>query len=193
MEYSAHPTAIIDCGATIGEDTQIWHYAHLRGDVKIGSNCSIGQSAYIDQGVTIGDGCKIQNGALLYSDLEIGEDVFIGPNVVICNDTHPRADLFRRDTEPTIIKKGASIGACSVVLRGVSLGEYCVVGAGSVVTHDVPGYTLALGVPARMGGIVCTCGRTIVEDRFPELGGRFRDAVCPVCEISVRVDLGGKK
>ncbi len=153
-----HPTAVVEEGASIGEGTKIWHFAHVRSGAVIGRNCVIGKCVYVDTGVKIGNGVKIQNFSSVYRGVTIEDDVFIGPLVTFTNDKYPRA--FSRDWKviPTLVKKGASIGAGSVIVCGVTLGEYCMVGAGSVVTRDVPPYALVYGNPARVVGFVCICG-----------------------------------
>jgi len=146
-----HPTAEVSEKAKIGEGTRIWHQAQVREGVTIGKNCNIGKGVYIDNDVSIGDNCKIQNYACVYHGAKVEDDVFIGPGVIITNDRHPRAFLW--DTSrvgKTLIEEGASLGANSTIVCGVTIGKYAMVGAGSVVTRNIPAYTLAYGNPARL-------------------------------------------
>ena len=171
-KYYVHPTAVIEEGAEIGEGTRIWHFAHVRSGAKIGKNCNIGKDVYIDVGVTVGNNVKIQNGVSLYKGVIVEDDVFIGPYAVFTNDLYPRA--FSRDWEvmPTQIKKGASIGANATIICGITIGEYAMVGAGAVVTKNVPPHGLVIGNPAKLRGFVCFCGRplkNIVEKRAKEV------------------------
>jgi acetyltransferase-like isoleucine patch superfamily enzyme len=144
-----HPTANVDNSCSIGSGTKIWVNAQIRENVKIGSNCIISKDTYIDHGVKIGSNTKIQNGVSIYNGVTIEDDVFIGPNATFTNDKIPRA--FNTDWEiiPTVIKKGASIGANSTIICGITIGEYAMVAAGSVVTKDVEPYTLIMGNPAK--------------------------------------------
>lgn len=159
--YFVHPTAIVEEGAEIGEGTRIWHFAHVRTGAKIGRNCNIGKGVYIDVGVEIGDRVKIQNFVSVYRGVKVEDDVFLGPHATLTNDLYPRS--FNEDWEvvPTLIKKGASIGANATIVCGVTIGEYAMVGAGAVVTKDVPPHALVYGNPARVRGFVCYCGRPL--------------------------------
>jgi len=151
MEYSVHPTAILEEGAKIGKGTKIWHFAHVRKGCEIGENCIVGKSVYIDSGVKIGNGCKFQNNVNVYHGVTIGDNVFVGPNATFTNDLYPRAEIWNDDKlTRTEVKDGVSIGAGSVIVCGITLGEYCVIGAGSVVIKDVPPYSLVVGCPARV-------------------------------------------
>ncbi len=167
MSYFKHPTAIVESD-DIGEGTRIWHFVHIREQASIGKNCNIGKSAYIDTEVKIGNNVKIQNFATIYKGVEIEDDVFIGPSVVFTNDLYPRAFIWGEETIiPTIVKKGASIGANSTIICGVTIGEYAMIGAGSVVTKNVPSFGLVYGTPALLKGFVCYCGKRlskIIED-----------------------------
>ena len=142
-------SAIVETSA-IGEGTKIWHFSHIRENVSIGPDCTIGEHVYIDNDVVIGRGCKIQNGANLYGPLRIGDNVFIGPGVIICNDRRPRAWVWDRcSAHTTVIRDRASVGAGAIILTGVTIGDSAMVGAGSVVTRDVPPNTTVIGYPAR--------------------------------------------
>jgi len=154
-----HETAIVEDGAELGEGTRIWHFAHVRNGAKIGKNGNIGKDVYIDTNVVIGDNCKIQNFASLYHGLTVGNEVFIGPHVCFTNDLYPRASIWNDDRlVKTVIKDGVSIGANSTIVAGITIGVSAMVGAGSVVTKDVPDHALVFGNPARIHGFVCECG-----------------------------------
>ena len=158
MKYFKHPTAVVESD-DIGEGTKIWHFAHIREKAKIGEKCTIGKSVYIDTEVEIGNNVKIQNFVSIYKGVKIEDDVFIGPSVTFTNDLHPRAFIWRADKiVPTLVERGVSIGANSTIVCGVTIGEYAMVGAGAVVTKDVPPFGLVLGVPAKLKGFVCYCG-----------------------------------
>ena len=168
MNYFKHPTAILE-SEKIGNGSEIWHFAHIRESAVIGKNCNIGKSVYIDTGVKIGDNVKIQNFVSIYKGVEIEDDVFVGPSVVFTNDMYPRAFIWEeKQVVPTIVKKGSSIGSNATIICGVTVGEYSMIGAGSVVTRDVPPFGLVFGNPARLRGFVCYCGKKLkimVEDQ----------------------------
>lgn len=169
MNYFKHPTSIVESNE-IGEASKIWHFAHIREHAVIGKNCNIGKSVYIDSDVKIGDNVKIQNFVSVYKGVEIESDVFVGPSVVFTNDLYPRAFIWDNDKLVlTTVKKGSSIGANSTIICGVTIGEYAMVGAGSVVTKDVIPFSLVFGNPARFQGYVCYCGKklsnTVEEDK----------------------------
>jgi UDP-2-acetamido-3-amino-2,3-dideoxy-glucuronate N-acetyltransferase len=155
MEYQVHPSAIADPGAQIGKGTRIWHFSHIMPGAVIGANCNIGQNVFIDNNVVVGDGCKVQNNVSLYNSVVLEAEVFIGPSVVFTNVINPRAFIERKsEFKPTVIARGASIGANATIVCGVRIGEYALVGAGAVVTKDVPDYALVVGNPARIIGEV---------------------------------------
>lgn len=144
-----HPSSFMDEGAIVGNGTKIWHFSHVAGRAIIGENCTIGQNVYIADNVIVGNNVKIQNNVSLYAGVIVEADVFIGPSVVFTNVINPRAFIERKDEyKNTIIRKGASIGANSTIICGVTIGEYSMVGAGSVVTKDVENYSLVYGVPS---------------------------------------------
>jgi UDP-2-acetamido-3-amino-2,3-dideoxy-glucuronate N-acetyltransferase len=152
-KYFVHGSSYIDNGAEIGEGTKIWHFCHIMSGAHIGKNCSIGQNVNIGSRAIIGNGVKIQNNVSVYDDVIIEDDVFCGPSCVFTNVINPRAFIERKDEyKKTIIKRGASIGANATIICGVTIGEYALIGAGSVVTRDVPPYALVYGNPARIQG-----------------------------------------
>lgn len=163
--YFVHSTSIIDENVEIGEGTRIWHFCHIQSGAKIGKNCSLGQNVNISNNVKVGDGCKLQNNVSLYEGLELEHYVFCGPSCVFTNDLTPRAkypkgqEFYKR----TLIKEGASIGANATIVCGHTVGRWAMIGAGAVVTSDVPNYALMLGVPARRKGWVCECGALLNE------------------------------
>jgi len=153
--YFVHESSYVDEGAEIGEGTKIWHFCHIMPKAKIGKNCSLGQNVNIGSRAVIGDGVKIQNNVSVYDDVIIEDDVFCGPSCVFTNVINPRSFVERKsEYKKTLIKKGASIGANATIVCGVTIGEYALIGAGSVVTRDVPAYALVYGNPARVQGQV---------------------------------------
>jgi len=159
-----HETAVIDKKVGIGKDTKIWHFSHVLKDSTIGAGCNIGQNVVIGPDVKIGDGCKIQNNVSVYKGVTLEEDVFCGPSVVFTNVFNPRAHVRRmEEVRLTRVKKGASLGANCTIVCGVTIGEYALVGAGAVVTKDVPDYALVVGNPAKQTGWMCECGEKLDE------------------------------
>jgi len=157
--YYVHESSYIDDGAEIGEGTKIWHFSHIMSGAKIGKNCSLGQNVNVGSGAVIGDGVKIQNNVSVYDDVVIEDDVFCGPSCVFTNVINPRAFVERKNEyKKTVVKKGASIGANATIVCGVTIGEYALIGAGSVVTKDVPAYALFYGNPGRNHGEVDSNG-----------------------------------
>ena len=160
--FFAHKTSLIDDNAKIGSGTRIWQFCNIMGNVLIGSGCNIGQGVFIESGVEIGNRVKIKNNVALYSGITCEDDVFLGPNCVFTNVINPRSFIERKDEfQTTIVKKGATIGANATIVCGHVIGEYAMVGAGSVVTKDVPDYALVVGNPARIKGYVCQCGERL--------------------------------
>ena len=168
-------TAIVDKRAKIGKGTKIWHHTQIREGAVIGEDCNIGKGVYIDFDVRIGNRVKIQNHVSVYHGVEIGDDVFIGPSVAFTNDKHPRAWLWDESRLcRTKVGNGVSIGTNATILCGIYIGDYAMVGAGAVVTKDVPPHALILGNPGKIAGFVCECGEKLDDDfRCPSCGKEF--------------------
>jgi UDP-2-acetamido-3-amino-2,3-dideoxy-glucuronate N-acetyltransferase len=153
MSVTVHSTAIVDDGAQIGAGTRIWHWVHICGGARIGSACSFGQNVFVGNDVVIGNNVKVQNNVSVYDAVTLEDDVFCGPSTVFTNVYNPRSGVIRKDEyRRTLIRRGATLGANSTIVCGVTVGEYAFVGAGAVVNHDVPDYALMVGVPARQVG-----------------------------------------
>jgi UDP-2-acetamido-3-amino-2,3-dideoxy-glucuronate N-acetyltransferase len=174
--YTAHETAIIDAGATIGAGTRIWHWTHVCAEAVIGRGCSLGQNLFVGNQVRIGDKVKIQNNVSVYDNVTLDDDVFCGPSMVFTNVYNPRSQFTRRDEyRDTRVRRGATLGANCTVVRGVEIGEHAFVGAGTVVNRDVPAFALMLGVPARQAGWMRRYGERLP---LPVTGGDGQ-ATCP--------------
>lgn len=153
MTFTKHPTAIVDEGAVIGDKSRVWHFAHICGGAKIGEGCSFGQNVFVGNDVTIGNNVKVQNNVSIYDAVHLEDDVFCGPSMVFTNVYNPRSAVTRKDEyRVTRIKKGATLGANSTIVCGVTVGEFAFVAAGAVVNRDVKPYALMAGVPARQIG-----------------------------------------
>lgn len=186
MPVIAHESAVVDKGAEIGKGTKIWHFAHVCGTAHIGSRCVLGQNVFVGHRVVIGDRVKIQNNVSVYEGVVLEDDVFCGPSMVFTNVINPRAFIERKDEfRVTRVGRGASLGANCTVICGVSIGEYALIGAGAVVTRDVPAHALVTGVPARHVGWVSHEGERL---ELPVIGEG--EAVCP--RSGARYCLGGK-
>lgn len=174
-----HSSAIVDDGAVIGNGSQIWHFCHIMPKAVIGSNCKLGQNVFIDNNVRLGNGVKIQNNVSVYNGVEIEDDVFVGPSVVFTNVINPRSFIERKNEfKPTLVRRGASIGANVTIVCGVSIGECAMIGAGAVVTKDVAAYALTVGNPARQTGWVSEAGHKLLlnEDHravCPQTGANY--------------------
>jgi UDP-2-acetamido-3-amino-2,3-dideoxy-glucuronate N-acetyltransferase len=182
MSFTTHETAIVDDGAIIGDGTRVWHWAHVCTKAQIGENCSLGQNVYVGSRAVIGNGVKIQNNVSVYDDVVLEDDVFCGPSMVFTNVINPRAFIQRKDEyKTTLVRKGASLGANSTVVCGVTVGAFALVGAGAVVTRDVPDFALVVGAPARQIGWVSAYGNRIDlpldgdgEATCPDDGSHYR-------------------
>ena len=165
MNYFAHPTAVIDDGVDIGAETKIWHFCHIMTGCKIGKNCSFGQNVVVSPNVIVGNGVKVQNNVSLYTGVICEDEVFIGPSAVFTNVINPRSAISRRNEfKNTLVKKGATIGANATIICGVTIGQYAFIGAGAVVTKDVPDYALITGNPGRFAGWVSENGHKLHFD-----------------------------
>jgi UDP-2-acetamido-3-amino-2,3-dideoxy-glucuronate N-acetyltransferase len=181
-DWYAHPSAVIDEGASIGADTKIWHFAHVFGKAVIGRSCSFGQNTMVADDVVIGNNVKVQNNVAIYTGTVIEDDVFLGPSCVLTNVTNPRSQVVRRGLyEKTLIRRGATVGANATVVCGITLGRYCFIAAGAVVAKDVPDYALMVGVPARQKGWMSRHGHPLTNPdtegiyTCPESGFRYRE------------------
>ena len=162
LPYTAHPSAIIDEGAQIGDGTRIWHWVHVSGQARIGKRCSLGQNVYIGNDVVIGNNVKIQNNVSVYDAVTLEDDVFCGPSMVFTNVYNPRSAVSRKDEyRRTLVKKGATIGANATIVCGVTLGEYAFIAAGAVINRDVKPHALMAGVPARQIGWMSEFGERL--------------------------------
>lgn len=165
IEYTIHPTAIVESSAQIGQNTAIWHWVHVGAHVRIGERCVLGQNVFIGNHVIIGNGVKIQNNVSVYTGVILEDDVFCGPSVVFTNVINPRSFINRKDSfQATLVKRGATIGANATIICGHTIGCYALIGAGSVVTKDVPDYALIVGNPAHQIGWVCRCGERLPQE-----------------------------
>jgi UDP-2-acetamido-3-amino-2,3-dideoxy-glucuronate N-acetyltransferase len=165
QNYYAHPTAIIDEGASVGNNTKIWHFSHIMARAIIGEKCNIGQNVFIDNMVQIGTGVKIQNNVSVYNGVIIEDDAFLGPSVVFTNVINPRSFIERKsEFKKTVVEKGSSIGGNATIVCGVRIGSYSLVGAGSVVTRDVPPYAVVVGNPAKFMKWINRAGNTLYFD-----------------------------
>ncbi len=179
-EYFAHETAVVDNGCKIGKGTKIWHFSHIMTGSEIGENCNIGQNVVISTGVKLGRNVKVQNNVSIYTGVICEDDVFLGPSMVFTNIINPRSAIIRKENYlPTIVEKGASIGANSTIVCGNKIGTYSFIGAGAVVTKEVKPYSLVVGNPARQTGWMSEFGHKLIFDnkgiaKCPESGERYR-------------------
>jgi UDP-2-acetamido-3-amino-2,3-dideoxy-glucuronate N-acetyltransferase len=165
MNYFAHSSSFIDEGCEIGSGTKIWHFCHVQSGARIGTDCTLGQNVNVGSGVRIGNSVKIQNNVSIYEGVELEDFVFCGPSAVFTNILNPRSEYPQRGSQHyqrTRIQAGASIGANATVVCGITIGKYAFIGAGAVVTRDVPDYALVLGNPARQKGWICRCGAKLI-------------------------------
>jgi len=187
MGYFAHETAVIDEGCEIGEGTKIWHFSHLMPGCVLGANCNLGQNVVVSPDVVLGNNVKVQNNVSIYTGVICEDDVFLGPSMVFTNVLNPRSAINRRDQyTKTIVKKGATIGANATVVCGHNIGRYAFIGAGAVVTKEVPDYALVLGNPARQAGWMSEFGHRL---EFDENGL----AQCPESSVQYQLQNGAVK
>ncbi len=161
-----HSSSIVETGVVLGDGCRIWHFSHLMPGVVLGKNCNLGQNTFIGRGVCLGNNVKIQNNVSIYEGVSLEDDVFCGPSSVFTNIKTPRSAYPRNtadDYQKTLVKRGASIGANATVVCGITIGQYAMVGAGAVVTKDVPDHAIVTGNPARLAGWICRCGETTVD------------------------------
>jgi UDP-2-acetamido-3-amino-2,3-dideoxy-glucuronate N-acetyltransferase len=192
MAVRIHPTSDVAADAVIGDGTAIWLFCQVRPGAHIGKNCNLGKGVYIDNDVQLGDNVKIQNNVSVYHGVTLEDGVFAGPHVCFTNDMRPRAvnpDLSVKSADDwvvskTLVKKGAGLGANSTIRCGITIGEWAMVGSGSVVTHDVPAYALVYGNPARIHAFVCACGEKLNKGDIKD--GMVK-AVCPECHATVDI------
>lgn len=177
-------TAIVDKKAVIGKGTHVWNFVHVREDAKIGKDCVLADYVYVGRGVKIGDNVKLENRATVYEGVTIEDNVFVGPHVAFTNDFYPRS--FNTDWKllPTHVKEGVSIGARTVIVCGTTIGEYALIGAGSVVTKDIPAHALAYGNPARISGFVCRCSKKLEATEKTETCVVMK---CSACDQTYRI------
>jgi UDP-2-acetamido-3-amino-2,3-dideoxy-glucuronate N-acetyltransferase len=176
MAYIAHPSAIIDHGAQIGEGSKIWHFSHVCSGAKLGKNCSLGQNVFIGNDVVIGNNVKIQNNVSVYDAIVLEDDVFCGPSMVFTNVFNPRSHVARKhEYQRTLVQKGATIGANATIICGAIIGRYAFIGAGSVIRANVKPYAIMVGIPARHTGWMCECGVKLQH------GSDKNDIVCATC------------
>jgi len=177
-----HESAYVDDGAVIGADTKVWHFCHVMGGAVIGDRCSLGQNVVVMNGTRIGNNVKIQNNVSIYESVTLEDDVFCGPSMVFTNVINPRSHVSRKNEyRPTLVSRGASIGANATIVCGSTLGEYAFIGAGAVVARDVPAYALMVGVPARQIGWMCQCGERLPDTDAP---------VCDACGTAYSLSNG---
>ncbi len=187
-KYYVHESSYIDDNVEIGEGTKIWHFCHIMNNTKIGKNCNIGQNCVVGPNAVLGNNVKVQNNVSIYDGVEIEDDVFCGPSMVFTNVINPRSHISRKhEFKKTKLCKGTTIGANATIICGHVLGKYSFVGAGSVVTKDVPDYAMLYGNPARIQGFICQCGVKLIEGRKLEEGKIYE---CKECHSKYSVSNG---
>jgi UDP-2-acetamido-3-amino-2,3-dideoxy-glucuronate N-acetyltransferase len=179
-KHFAHESCYVDDGSIVGDDTKIWHFSHVMSGARIGRGCNIGQNVVISPDVVVGDNVKIQNNVSLYTGVVLEDDVFCGPSMVFTNVVNPRSHVSRKhEYRQTLVKKGASIGANATIVCGHTIGRYAFIGAGAVVTKDVPDYALVVGNPGRVTGWMCDCGVKLAAGQAPPV-----QKTCKACGAS---------
>lgn len=173
-DYFVHETAVVDAEVQIGPGSKVWHFSHIMPHCSLGANCILGQNVFLGDSVTIGSGVKIQNNVSVYSGVEIEDDVFLGPSMVFTNVNAPRSFIEQKNYARTVVKKGASIGANATIVCGNTIGAYAFIGAGAVVTHEVPDFAFMYGVPAKQQGWVSRAGARL----------NFDDDTTALCETT---------
>jgi len=185
--YFAHESCYIDEGCVIGDDTKIWHFTHVMSGAHIGERCNIGQNVVVSPDVVVGNNVKVQNNVSLYTGVILEDDVFCGPSMVFTNVVNPRSHVPRKhEYRRTLVKRGATIGANATIVCGHTIGRYAFIGAGTVVTKDVPDYALVVGNPGRITGWMCECGVKLASGSRPPIQSR-----CASCG-SLYLSLGGQ-
>lgn len=188
LAYWAHETACVDDPGAIGEGTRVWHFSHISKGAQVGPRCSIGQNVYIAPGGAVGAGVKIQNNVSVYDGVTLEDSVFCGPSVVFTNVINPRSHISRKhEYRATLVRQGATLGANATILCGLTIGRYAFIGAGAVVTRDVPDFALITGNPGRQQGWMCRCG---VKLNVPGKTAKRR-AVCKSCGAEYAAGAGG--
>ena len=189
-EVQIHESCYIDQPCVIGRGTKIWHFSHVMKDCHIGENCNLGQNVVISPGVRLGRNVKVQNNVSIYTGVELEDDVFCGPSMVFTNIRIPRSEIVRRDEYVrTIVRRGATLGANSTIVCGVEVGQFALIGAGTVVRHNVPPYALMVGVPAKRIAWVCRCGITLRKTDGPNLlrcvscGNEYTDSLTTISVV----------
>ena len=181
-DFFVHESSYVDEGAQVGRGTKIWHFCHVLSGAVIGERCNLGQNVVVMPGTRIGNNVKIQNNVSIYEGVTLEDDVFCGPSMVFTNVTNPRSHVSRKDEyRKTLVKRGASIGANATVVCGHTIGRYAFIGAGAVVTRDVPDYAMIVGNPGRVVGWMCRCGMKLEISRDPQ---KAEGATCSACGAS---------
>jgi len=186
-DFFVHASSFVDDGCEIGAGTKIWHFSHVMAGARIGRGCNIGQNVVISPQVVVGDNVKIQNNVSVYTGVTLEDDVFCGPSMVFTNVVNPRSHVSRRDEyRPTLVKRGATLGANSTVVCGHTIGRYAFIGAGAVVTKDAPDFALVVGNPGRIVGWMCRCGVKLADGALPPASAK-----CAACGTAYQANSAG--